>query len=81
MYKMKLDHPRMFTHALRTSLLFVAGFFIYEVLIYLEKLWNLKNPENKMYHFYQRKLTKLILIFIIDLLILYGIAFFFKIQH
>jgi len=78
---MKLDHPRMFTNALRTALLFVAGFFIYEILVRLEKIWNQANPENKLHHFYKRNTYKLIFIFIIDLLILYGIAIFFDIHH
>ena len=78
---MKFDHPRMFTNALRTSLLFVAGFLIYEILLRLEKIWNLANPENELYHFYKRKTYKLVLIFIIDLLILYGIAIIFGIHH
>lgn len=52
---MKINHTRIFTHALRTSLLFVAGFLIYEILIRLEKMWNQLNPENQLYNFYQRK--------------------------
>lgn len=78
---MKINHTRMFTHALRTSLLFVASFLIYDILVRLEKIWNQANPENKLYHFYKRKAIKLILIFIIDLLILYGIALFLNIHH
>lgn len=78
---MKVNHTRIFTHALRTALLFVAGFVIYEILVRLEKKWNLANPENQLYHFYQRKIYKLILIFIIDLLILYGIALFFGVHY
>ena len=78
---MKLNHTRIFTHALRTSLLFVAGFLIYDLLVRLEKIWNQANPENKVYHFYKRKVIKLVSIFIIDLLILYGIAFIFNINH
>ena len=76
-----LNHARLFSHALRTSLLIVAGFIFYELLVRLEKTWNLKNPENKVYHFYQIKLYKLIFIFIVDLLILYSIAIFFGIHH
>lgn len=76
----KIEHFRFFLHALRTSLIFVSGFIIYEILVDLEKLWNLVNRENKKYHFYQIKLYKLILIFIIDLLILYGLAIFLKIH-
>lgn len=78
---MKINHSRMFTQALRTSLLFVAGFLIYDILKGLEKMWNIENPENEMYHLYIRKFYKLLLLFIIDLLILYGIAIFFKIHH
>lgn len=78
---MKINHKRIFTHALRTALLFVAGFLIYEILIRLEKMWNKSNPEHQLYHFYKRKTYKLILIFIIDLLILYGIVLFFGIHH
>jgi len=78
---MKINHTRIFTHALRTALLFVAGFVIYEILVRLEKMLNLANPENQLYNFHKRKTLKLILIFIIDLLILYGIAVFFGIHH
>jgi hypothetical protein len=78
---MKFNHLRMFTHALRTSLLFVAGFLIYDILKGLEKMWNIENPGNELYHLYQRKLYKLILLFTIDLFILYAIAFLFKIHH
>jgi hypothetical protein len=76
-----LNHMRLFSHALRTALIIIAGFIFYELLVRLEKTWNLKNPENKDYHFYQIKIYKLIFIFIIDLLILYSIAIFFGIHH
>jgi hypothetical protein len=74
----KIDHVRLFLHALRTSLIFVSGFLIYEILVYLEKKWNLANPENKTYNYYKRNLYKLILIFIADLIILYGLVILFK---
>jgi hypothetical protein len=77
----EIDHKRLFLHALRTSLIFVSGLLIYEILIYLEKKWNLTNPENKTYNYYKRNLYKLILIFIADLIILYGIALFFNIHY
>lgn len=78
---MKINHKRMFVHALRTALLFVAGFLIYEILISLEKIWNKANQENKLYYFYEKHIFRLILIFIMDLLILYGIALFLGIEH
>ena len=51
-----LNHMRLFSHALRTALIIIAGFLIYELLLQLEKTWNLKNPENKVYHFYKKKI-------------------------
>jgi len=77
---MKIPHIRLFLHALRTSLLFVIGFSIYEILLYLEKQWVLKNPEHTSYFFYQRKMYKLLSLFIIDLIILYSIAIFFGVH-
>ena len=57
----KINHTRLFLHALRTALLFVAGFFIYEILVALEELWNEAVPENSLQHFHQRKGIKLII--------------------
>jgi len=51
---MKINHKRIFAHALRTALLFVASFLIYEILISLEKMWNKANQENKLYYFYEK---------------------------
>ena len=76
---MNIPHGRLFSHALRTALLFVIGFSIYEILLYLEKKWNLENPEHTNYFFYQRKIFKLISLFIIDLIIVYSMAIFFGI--
>jgi hypothetical protein len=76
----KINHMRLFSHAFRTSLLFVAGFLIYEILSRLEKKWNQANPENKTYNYHKRNIYKLILLFIIDLIILYGLVIFFKIH-
>jgi len=76
-----INHMRLFSHALRTALLFVGSFLIYDILIRLEKIWNLRNPENQTYHLFQRKFIKLISIFIIDLLILYSIAIFLGIHN
>jgi hypothetical protein len=77
----KINHARLFSLAFRTSIIFVSGFLIYEILLRLEKKWNQSNPENQIYHLYQQKIYKLILIFIIDLVILYGLIIFFKIHH
>jgi uncharacterized membrane protein YidH (DUF202 family) len=76
----KINHARLFLHALRTALLFVAGFFIYEILVSLEKMWNESVPENSLQHFHQRKGIKFVIILIIDLLILYGLFVLFDID-
>ena len=72
---MKIKHKNIFSHALRSALMFVAGFLIYDILVSLEKIWNLANPENHIFHFYLRHIFKFVMIFLIDLLILYGLAF------
>ena len=48
----KINHKYIFFHALRSALLFIAVFFIYDILINLEKLWNKENPEKSKYNYY-----------------------------
>jgi hypothetical protein len=76
----KMNHSKYFLHAVRTALLFLAGFLIYEILLRLERMWNKLHPQNQIYHFYQRKTIKFIAILLIDLLILYGFFLFFGIE-
>jgi len=68
--KNKTNYKRIFLEALRTAVIFVSGFLIYEFLLELEKKWNEMYPNNHMYHFHKRNSIKFIFIFIIDLLIL-----------
>ena len=77
---MKINHKRIFLHSLRSALLFAAGFIIYDILVRLEKIWNIQNPENATSNFLTHKVLKFILIFIMDLLILYGISILFGIE-
>jgi hypothetical protein len=77
---MKANHFRMFLNALRTALIIVAGFIAYEILLELEILWNKKNKLNKIHHFIYRQLYKLIIIFTLDLLLLYLVFYAFKIE-
>lgn len=69
---MKIYHFKIFLHALRSALLIVAGFLAYELLVELEKAMKIK------YH--QRKLYKLLFIFMSDVIILYGVYFLFSIK-
>lgn len=76
---MQVNHLRMFLNALRTAIVIVSGFIAYEILLELEKQWYMHYP-NKYYNFSKRKLFKLIIIFLIDLILLYVLFYIFKIE-
>ena len=76
----KIIHHSFFLNALRTALIFIAGFLTYELLKILESKWNKMYPNNEFSHFAHRKAYHFIVIFIIDLLILYSIALLFDIH-
>ena len=76
----KIVHHVFFLNALRTSLIFIAGFLTYELLKTLEMEWNKTHPNNELIHFANRKTYHFIIIFIIDLLLLYSIALLFDIH-
>lgn len=76
----KTNHLKIFLHALRTSIIFIAGFLTYELLKILENEWNINYPNNEVKHFSRRKTYHFISIFIIDLLLLYAIVFLFNLQ-
>ncbi len=76
---MKPNHVRIFLHAVRTALLIIAGFIVYEILLEMEKTWNNIYP-NKTYNFAKRKSYKFVTIFLIDLLILYMFVYIFNIE-
>jgi len=73
----KINHLRIFFHALRTALVFTAGFLSYELLKIVESDWNKMYPNDKFTNLAHRKLYHFIIIFIFDLLILYLIALLF----
>ena len=77
---MKVNHLRMFINALRTAIIIISGFIAYEILLGIEKIWNKENPENSTSNLIHRKLYKLIIIFLIDLLLLYLIFYTIKIE-
>ena len=76
----KIMHTVFLLNALRTSLIFIAGFLIYEILKRLENEWNAMHPNNEINHFAHRKMYHFLIIFMIDLSILYLIAFLFDIH-
>lgn len=76
----KIIHRNFFLNSFRTAVIFVAGFIIYELLKTLEKKWNKTHPNNELSHFAHRKKYHFLLIFVIDLLILYLIALLFDVH-
>ena len=76
----KIIHHSFFLNALRTALIFIAGFLTYELLKTLEMKWNKTHPNNELIHFAHRKLYNFLIIFIIDLILLYSIALLFDIH-
>lgn len=76
----KIRHFNFFLNALRTALIFIAGFLSYEILKILEGEWNKTHPNNEINHFVHRKLYHFVVIFIFDLFILYLIALLFDIH-
>jgi hypothetical protein len=77
---MKVNHLRMFINAFRTAVIIISSFIAYEILLELEIIWNKKNPGNQTKNFTRRKLYKLLIIFVIDLLLLYLVFYSFKIE-
>jgi hypothetical protein len=76
----KPNHLKIFLNALRTGLIFIAGFLTYELLKVLENEWNKNYPNNEISHFARRKMYHFIILFIIDLLLLYSIIFLFNVH-
>ena len=76
----RIQHHAFFLNALRTALIFIAGFLSYELLKMLETEWNAKHPGNELKHLTHRKLYHFIVIFLIDLIIIYSIALLFDVH-
>ena len=76
----KIQHHRFFLHALRTALVFIAGFLSYEILKMIEDKWNKSYPNNETIHFAKRKTYHFIGLFLADLFVLYAIAILFNVH-
>jgi hypothetical protein len=73
----QLVGKRIFFHSMRTAIIFVAGFIIYEILLDLEKEWNKRNPGHETYNFHKRNIFKFIFIFLVDFVVLYAFILLF----
>ena len=66
-----INHKLFILKAFRTAIIFGAAFIVYEFLNELEKLWLLEDPNSKSAHYLKKKFIKFILVFLIDLILLY----------
>lgn len=73
-------HSHIFFHSLRTAIIFVAGFIIYDILVKLEKEWNTAHPSRHVYHFSKKNTIKFLMILIIDMILLYILYLVFGID-
>jgi len=76
----QIIHHVFFLNALRTALIFIAGFLAYDLLKILESKWNKMYPNDELKHFLHRKLYHFLIIFLFDLFILYLIAILFDVH-
>lgn len=76
----KINHRYFFLQALRTALIFISGFLTYELLKIVENNWNKKYPNNELSNYVHRTKHHFLIIFIVDLLILYSVVFLFDIR-
>lgn len=77
---MKIQHHKIFLHALRTGLILIATLLTYELLKMLESEWNKTHSNNESAHFAKRKLYHFLIIFLTDVLLLYFIAILFDVH-
>jgi hypothetical protein len=75
-----IKHYTFFLYALRTALIFIAGFLSYDILKIIENEWNKNKPNNQITHLAKRKVYHFIIIFICDLIILYLIYLLFNVH-
>ena len=67
----EIKYAKLFLSSFRTAIIFVASFIVYEILLEFEKIWNKEDPDKKIYNFNKRIFYKFILIFFIDLILIY----------
>ena len=76
----RIQHHAFFLNALRTALIFIAGFLSYELLKIIETEWNMTHPGHELKHLTHRKFYHFIVIFLIDLFIIYSIELLFNVH-
>ncbi len=71
-------NKKIFTLAFRSALLVIGGFFIYEILKEAEYTWLKYETGNYHLHLIKKKFLHFVLVFFVDLFILYLLVYLFK---
>jgi predicted nucleic acid-binding protein len=77
---MKINNRKIFALALRTAIVVVISFIVYEVLINLEKILNKNKITNKLTNEFIKRFTHFAVVFVSDITILYLLVFIFKVH-
>jgi hypothetical protein len=77
---MKINNRKIFALALRTAVVVVISFIVYEVLINLEKILNKNKITNKLTIEFIKRFTHFSVVFVSDITILYLLVLIFKVQ-
>lgn len=79
-YYMKPHHGKFFLSALRSALLILGSFILYDLLNEMILIWDEIFLHKKEHHIYYRRIYQYLGVFLIDLVILYFVFYLFKIQ-
>jgi hypothetical protein len=77
---MKVHHSKIFLSALRSALLILGSFILYDLLKDMVEIWDDIFLHKKEHHIYYRRIYQYLGVFILDLIILYLVFYLFKIQ-
>ena len=77
---MKINNRKIFALALRTAVVVVISFIVYEVFINLEKILNKNKITNKLTIEFIKRFTHFSVVFVSDITILYLLVLIFKVH-
>jgi len=77
---MKTQHSKIFLAALRSALLILGSFILYDFLKEMVEIWDDIFLHKKEYHIYYRRIYQYLGVFILDLIILYLAFYLFAVE-
>jgi hypothetical protein len=77
---MKINHSKIFLSALRSALLVLGSFILYDLLKDMLDIWDDIFLHKKEYHIYYKRIYQYLGVFFLDLIILYLAFYLFHID-